>query len=93
MSLCMVISVLSNIAIVATADEYKPWSLRDHYSFSSPGASFSFDVSTGEWKVDIQKRGTIVGDAHAEIVLGNGEVLPVPRMTKLSDDRFKFTDP
>jgi hypothetical protein len=92
MSLLAVLLVTFSATTTTTAEDYVPWDLRDHYSFSSPGASFSFDVGTAEWKVDIKKRGTIVQDARAEIVLASGEVVHLYQLQKISDTRTTISD-
>lgn len=92
MSLLAVLVATLGVVTTTTAEDYVPWDLRDHYSFSSPGASFSFDVNTAEWKVDIKKRGTIVQDARAEIVLASGEVIRLHQLQKISDTRTKIDD-
>ena len=72
--------------------ESKPWSLRDHYSFSGAHTKFSVDVQTAEWKVDVNGLGTIVENAQAEIFLSDGTILRLSEMKFLDTVREEIKD-
>ena len=65
---------------ISSFSEYKPWTLRDHYSFSGAHTKFSVDVQTAEWKVDVNGLGTVVENAQAEIYLSDGTILRLSEM-------------
>lgn len=71
----------------AGAGEYDPWSLRDHYSFSGEGATFSFDVKTAQWKVDVAGVGTVFGDVGAQVLLEDGTEFFLSDVGAVSDER------
>ena len=77
----------------AHAEDYVPWALRDHYSFSSEHASFKYDLKSAEWRVDIRDRGAIIQDAQCEIVFADGEVLRLSSLESVKDEREKFSGP
>lgn len=77
----------------AQPEDYVPWALRDHYSFSSEHASFKYDVKSAEWMVDITDRGAIIQDAQCEIEFADGEVLRLSSMEAVKDEREKFSGP
>jgi hypothetical protein len=77
---------------LSSVAESKPWSLRDHYSFSGAHTKFSVDVQTAEWKVDVNGLGTIVQNAQAEIFLSDGTILRLADMKFLNTIREDIKD-
>ncbi len=86
---CLGILLLSCTMSVA---EETPWSLRDHYTFESKNATFSYDVQSSEWKVDVRGLGTLVDHVQAEVAFTSGAPLVVSEMKLERDEREDFSD-
>ncbi len=78
---------------LARAEDYKPWALRDHYSFKGEHSTCAFDVQTGEWMVDVEGLGTLIKDAQCEIEYANGRVLRLSSLKAVKDNRESFKGP
>lgn len=77
----------------AYPDDYVPWALRDHYSFSADHAAFRYDVKSAEWMLDVDGSGALIQDAQCEIEFADGEVLRLSSLRAVKDEREKFSGP
>jgi hypothetical protein len=77
----------------ARGEEYKPWALRDHYSFKGEHSTCAFDVQTGEWKVEVEGLGVLIKDAQCEIEYASGKVLRLSSLKAVKDNREPFEGP
>ncbi len=91
--MCLAIGLLSIAVHGFAADEYKPWALRDHYSFDGENSKLMVDVQTGEWMVEVSNLGVLVKDAQCEIEYGDGRVLRLSSLKAFKDDRETFDGP
>ncbi len=53
----------------------KPWSLRDHFSFTSEKGELIYGVDNTEWCLTAGGLGTVLDDARVRITLANGETI------------------
>ena len=78
---------------VAVSDDYKPWALRDHYSFKGEYSTFMFDNQTAEWMVDVTGLGILIKDAQCEIEYADGRTLRLSSLKAVRDGRENFDGP
>lgn len=81
------------LSVAAPGEDYKPWSLRDHYSFAGDYSTFKFDVQTGEWMVEVSQLGVLVKDAQCEIEYADGMVERLSSLRAVKDEREDFDGP
>ena len=91
--ICLAFALIVLAAPAFAADEYKPWALRDHYSFDGEFSKFKFDVQTGEWMVEVSGLGVLVKDAQCEIEYADGRVLRLSSLKAVKDERESFDGP
>jgi hypothetical protein len=91
-TVCLALTLLV-FSTEAQGGEYKPWSLRDHYSFAGDYSVFKFDVQTGEWLVEVSKLGVLVRDAQCEIEYADGRVDRLSSIRAYKDEREDFKGP
>lgn len=90
--LCLAACLLF-VAATAWGEDYKPWALRDHYSFSGDYSTFKIDVQTGEWMVEVSQLGILVKDAQCEIEYADGRVDRLSAIRSVRDEREDFEGP
>lgn len=73
--------------------DYKPWALRDHYSFEGERSVLKVDVQTAEWMIEVNGLGVLVKDAQCEIEYFDGTVLRLSSLTAVKDSREQFDGP
>jgi len=77
----------------AVSEDYKPWALRDFYSFKGEHSTFKFDNKTAEWMVDVDGLGILIKDAQCEIEYSDGRVLRLSSLKAQRDTRENFDGP
>lgn len=77
----------------APAADYKPWTLRDHYSFQGERSVLKVDVQTAEWMIEVDGLGVLIKDAQCEIEYFDGRVLRLSSLTAVKDSREQFDGP
>lgn len=89
----MMIAIALATPVAANAEDPLPWTLRDHYSFTGQNCSFSFDVKSAEWKLDVDGLGAVLKNVKAEVILADGRVLRLSPATHESDSRETVSGP
>ena len=80
-------------ARAADSEDYKPWALRDFYSFKGEYSTFMFDNKTAEWMVEVTGLGILIKDAQCEVEYADGRVLRLSSLKAVRDGRENFDGP
>lgn len=70
----------------------KPWALRDHYAVKHGPTSFSYDVNTSEWLLEVDGIGVLFENVQSEVVLADGRVIRLREQQMARDERQAFED-
>jgi hypothetical protein len=74
------------------ADEYQPWSLRDHFIFTGIETVLKIDPKRAEWRIECSDGKVIIPGAYTELEFADGEVLRLTKDHWVTDGRDPFTD-
>lgn len=97
--ICLGLALLAAAGPATAADipkvqvDYKPWALRDHYSFQGERSVLKVDVQTAEWMIEVDGLGLLVKDAQCEIEYFDGRVLRLSSLAAVRDARESFDGP
>lgn len=70
----------------------KPWALRDHYEVTHGSTSFSYDVNTSEWQLEVEGLGLLFKNVQSEVELRDGQVIRLRDQKMDHDERQAFED-
>ncbi len=94
---CLGLALLAVAGAAMAADapkaDYKPWALRDHYSFEGDRSVLKVDVQTAEWMIEVNGLGVLVKDAQCELEYADGRVLRLSSLKAVRDSRESFDGP
>ena len=52
-----------------------PWELRNFYEIKTDNGTLTYAVDNGQWGLEISGVGTVIGNAHSSVTLGDGKVI------------------